>query len=80
MSAEVWDTVEGHLTAGRVKPRSRVRPSDLELAASWVEAYEIDAADSPEMAQELATAAAWLWAEAGRRRAAAERRRAGRAT
>jgi hypothetical protein len=57
-----FDTVQGHVEAGRVQPRVRKSVDDLELAATWLEAYELDIDDplNQEMAEQFATVAAWL--------------------
>lgn len=65
-----FDTVRGHLDAGRVTPRARVTAADLWSAVEVLEAYEGDPAeDRPGCVgmTALATVAAWLRAEAQRR-------------
>lgn len=64
----MYDTVEGHINAGRVFARRRTRADDLLLAATWCEAFEGDPADDPESLSALATAAAYLRREADKRK------------
>lgn len=62
-----FNTVAGHLHDGVVRPRIRKTVDDLELAATWLEAYEADIDQDLDMVISLATVAAWLRREAARR-------------
>lgn len=64
----MYDTVRGHLEAGRVTARKRTHADALLMAAEWCEAFEVDPDDDPESLQQLATAAAYLRREADRRK------------
>lgn len=61
-------TVEEHVDAGRITPGKRVTRSALELAATWLEAYEGDVEDDGDNLTELATVAAFLRREAQKRK------------
>ncbi len=61
-------TVEALTDAGEITARKRVKADDLELAATWLEAYEGNPEDDSENLTALATVAASLRREAQRRR------------
>lgn len=64
-----YDTIGGHIAAGRVTAKKTVSVDDLLFAATWCEAFECSPADDPEALQALATVAASLRRQAARREA-----------
>ncbi len=64
----IISTVEEHLDAGRIVPRKRLTRDALDLAATWLEAYEGDAEEDADNLTELATVAAFLRRESAKRK------------
>ena len=60
-------TVEVLVEAGEITPRQRATVDDLEFAATWLDAYEGDPEDDPEILVAAATVARWLRREVDRR-------------
>jgi hypothetical protein len=61
--ATVFELVE----AGEITPRKRTTVDDLEWGATWLEQYEGDPEDDPDVLTAMATAAQYLRREAAKR-------------
>lgn len=64
----MYDTVEGHVAAGRITVPQRTTADDLLAAATWLDAYESDP-DEDGNVRSLAAVALYLRKEAERREA-----------
>jgi hypothetical protein len=71
METEI-ETIEHHIESGALVPSGRVSADNLEMAATWLEAYEGEATDPTVL--ELAAVAAWIRREVARRRRNAARK------
>jgi hypothetical protein len=67
-------TVEYLLDEGFIAPRDRTTADDLELAATWLEAYEGDTDDDYPGLTTMATVAQYLRNQASQRRKRAQHR------
>jgi hypothetical protein len=64
----MYSTVYEMVETGVITPKLRTTSDDLELAATWLEAYEGDIEDSPEILITMASVAAKLRKEVNKRK------------